>query len=137
MNSAAFLTNSTCFLSISKETILSFFIIDFLGRRDACLPPWPPPPLPPPPPAASSAAVVDAAKPRIAAAADDKDLAGDADADPEEVAEVRELAAVVIGRYRALLGRLEGDDRTELQRSLGLKVAKIEGLLTALPAAPA
>jgi hypothetical protein len=69
--------------------------------------------------------------------AEEVDLAGDADAEPEEVAEVRELAAVVIGRYRALLGRLEGDDRTELQRSLGLKVAKIEGLLTALPAAPA
>ena len=61
------------------------------------------------------------------------DLALDDDATADEIQEARVLAADVLERYSALLGQLTGDDRTEVQRSIGLKVAKIEGLLSTLP----
>lgn len=60
------------------------------------------------------------------------DLASDYDASDEEVRGARALAEDVLGRYGELLSGLEGDDKTAVQRSIGLKVAKIEGLLTAL-----
>jgi phosphopantothenate synthetase len=65
--------------------------------------------------------------------AEEIDLAGDDDATAEEIQETRDLADEVLSRYRVLLTRVEGADRTEVQRSIGLKVAKIEGLLTTLP----
>ena len=61
------------------------------------------------------------------------DLARDEDATAEEIQEARELADEVLARYSALLSRLSEDDKTEVQRSIGLKVAKIEGLLSTLP----
>jgi|GEM_PF-2647851 len=64
---------------------------------------------------------------------DEIDLASDEDATAEEIQDARSLADEVLGRYRDLLTRVDGDDKTELQRSIGLKVAKVEGLLTRLP----
>ncbi len=61
------------------------------------------------------------------------DLASDDDAGADEIREARSLADEVLGRYRDLLTRVDGDDKTQVQRSIGLKVAKIEGLLTRLP----
>jgi len=63
------------------------------------------------------------------------DLASDEDASADEIRETRSLAAGVLGRYHDLLARVDGDDKTQVQRSIGLKVAKIEGLLTRLPSA--
>ena len=65
--------------------------------------------------------------------AEEIDLARDDDATAEEIQEARELADEVLARYSALLSRLPENDRTEIQRSIGLKVAKIEGLLSTLP----
>ena len=65
--------------------------------------------------------------------ADEIDLARDDDATTEEIEEARALADEVLGRYSALLSRVTDNDRTEIQRSIGLKVAKIEGLLSTLP----
>ena len=61
------------------------------------------------------------------------DLASDEDATADEIADVRSLADAALGRYRDLISRVDGDDKTQVQRSIGLKVAKIEGLLTRLP----
>ena len=61
------------------------------------------------------------------------DLACDDDATADEIQEARTLAADVLGRYRALIGQLTGDEKTAVQRSIGLKVAKVEGLLSTLP----
>ena len=66
--------------------------------------------------------------------ADDIDVAGDDDATGRELDEVWSLADSVLGRYRALLNGLVDEDRTDIQRSVGLKVAKVEGLLSRLPA---
>ena len=63
-------------------------------------------------------------------ASEELDLAADADATAEEVAEARALATEILSRYASLLSRLDLDDKTEVQRSIGLKVAKIEALLT-------
>jgi hypothetical protein len=60
------------------------------------------------------------------------DLACDDDATADEIQEARALADDVLGRYRALLSQLTGDEKTEVQRSIGLKVAKVEGLLSKL-----
>jgi hypothetical protein len=65
--------------------------------------------------------------------AEDIDLARDDDATADEIQETRALADEVLARYSALLSRLTEDDKTEVQRSIGLKVAKIEGLLSTLP----
>lgn len=65
---------------------------------------------------------------------DEIDVASDDDATAEEVDEVWSLADSVLGRYRSLLDGLADSDKTGLQRSLGLKVAKVEGLLSRLPA---
>jgi hypothetical protein len=65
--------------------------------------------------------------------AEDIDLARDDDATADEIQEARALADEVLARYSALLSRLTEDDKTEVQRSIGLKVAKIEGLLSTLP----
>jgi alpha-D-ribose 1-methylphosphonate 5-triphosphate diphosphatase PhnM len=69
----------------------------------------------------------------LAELAEEIDLACDDDATAEEIEETRALSVEVLSRWSVLLGRTEGSDRTELQRSIGLKVAKIEGLLTRLP----
>jgi len=61
------------------------------------------------------------------------DLARDDDATADEIQETRALADGVLGRYRAFLSQLEQDDKAEVLRSIGLKVAKIEGLLSTLP----
>ena len=61
------------------------------------------------------------------------DLARDDDATADEIQEVKALADEVLARYSALLSGLTGDDKTDVQRSIGLKVAKIEGLLSTLP----
>jgi hypothetical protein len=65
--------------------------------------------------------------------AEDIDLARDDDATADEVQETRALADEVLAKYRAFLSQLTEDDKTEVQRSIGLKVAKIEGLLSTLP----
>jgi hypothetical protein len=65
--------------------------------------------------------------------AEEVDLACDDDATADEIQETRALADDVLGRYSALLSQLTGDERTEVQRSIGLKVAKVEGLLSTLP----
>tara|TARA_Y100001968_G_C19445146_1_gene764917 strand:- start:1008 stop:1268 length:261 start_codon:yes stop_codon:yes gene_type:complete len=65
--------------------------------------------------------------------AEEIDLARDDDATAEEIQEARAMADEVLAEYSALLSRLTQDDRTEVQRSIGLKVAKIEGLLSTLP----
>ncbi len=65
--------------------------------------------------------------------AEDIDLARDDDATADEIQETKALADEVLARYSALLSRLTEDDKTEVQRSIGLKVAKIEGLLSTLP----
>jgi alpha-D-ribose 1-methylphosphonate 5-triphosphate diphosphatase PhnM len=70
----------------------------------------------------------------LAELAEEIDLACDDDATAEEIEETRALAVEVLSGYSALLGRTDGSEKTELQRSIGLKVAKIEGLLTRLPA---
>jgi hypothetical protein len=71
---------------------------------------------------------------RLAAALEDAseelDLAADEDATAKEVEEARALATEVLSRYTSLLSRLDMDDKTGVQRSIGLKVAKIEALLT-------
>lgn len=64
--------------------------------------------------------------------AEEIDLARDDDATADEIQEARALADEVLARYSALLSGLAGDDKTEVQRSIGLKVAKIEGLLSTL-----
>ena len=61
------------------------------------------------------------------------DLASDEDASAEEIEDARSLADAVLGRYSDLLSRIDGDDKAQVQRAIGLKVAKIEGLLTRLP----
>ena len=65
--------------------------------------------------------------------AEEIDLARDDDATAVEIQGARALADEVLARYSALLSRLTEDDKTEVQRSIGLKVAKIEGLLSTLP----
>ena len=65
--------------------------------------------------------------------ADEIDLARDDDATAEEIHETRALADEVLGRYGAFLSRLTENDKLEVKRSIGLKVAKIEGLLSTLP----
>ena len=65
--------------------------------------------------------------------AEEIDLARDDDATADEIQEARALADEVLARYSALLSGLTGDDKTDVQRSVGLKVAKIEGLLSTLP----
>ena len=65
--------------------------------------------------------------------AEEIDLARDDDATADEIQETRMLADDVLGRYRALLSQITGDEKTEVQRSIGLKVAKVEGLLSTLP----
>ena len=65
--------------------------------------------------------------------AEEIDLARDDDATADEIQETRALADDVLGRYSAFLSGLTEDDKTEVQRSIGLKVAKIEGLLSTLP----
>ena len=65
--------------------------------------------------------------------AEEIDLARDDDATADEIQETRALADDVLGRYRALLSQIAGDEKTEVQRSIGLKVAKVEGLLSTLP----
>ena len=60
------------------------------------------------------------------------DLACDDDATADEIQEARALADDVLGRYRALLSQLTGDEKAKVQRSIGLKVAKVEGLLSKL-----
>lgn len=62
-------------------------------------------------------------------ASEELDLAADEDATAEEVEEAKALATEVISRYTSLLSRLDMDDKTEVQRSIGLKVVKIEALL--------
>jgi hypothetical protein len=63
-------------------------------------------------------------------ASEELDLAADEDATAEEVEEARALATEVLSRYTSLLSRLDTDERMEVQRSIGLKVVKIEALLT-------
>ena len=63
-------------------------------------------------------------------ASEELDLAADEDSTAEEVEEARALATEVLSRYASLLSRLDMDDKTEVQRSIGLKVVKIEALLT-------
>ena len=75
---------------------------------------------------------------RLAAALEDAseelDLAADEDVTAEEIDEARALATQVLSSYTSLLSRLDRDDKTEVQRAIGLKVAKIEALLGNLPA---
>ena len=63
-------------------------------------------------------------------ASEELDLAADEDSTAEEVEEARALATEVLSRYASLLSRLDVDDKTEVQRSIGLKVVKLEALLT-------
>ena len=61
------------------------------------------------------------------------DLARDDDASADEIQETRALADDVLGRYATFLSGLDEADKSEVKRSLGLKVAKVEGLLSTLP----
>jgi hypothetical protein len=62
-------------------------------------------------------------------ASEELDLAADEDATAEEIAEAKAMATKVISSYSSLLSRLDGDEKAEVQRAIGLKVVKIEALL--------
>ena len=52
--------------------------------------------------------------------------------DSDDVREARDVVAQVNAKYAELLASLAGDERTEAQRAIGLKVAKMTGLLSRL-----
>ncbi len=64
------------------------------------------------------------------------DLAAEDDATPEEIEKAKGLAAKLLADYDGLLKRLGPDDKINVQRTIGLKIAKIKGKLTQLPDAP-
>ena len=66
-------------------------------------------------------------------ASEELDLAADDDATAEEIAEAKALTSKVLSNYTSLLSRLDVNDKTEVQRAIGLKVVKIEALLGMLP----
>ncbi len=60
---------------------------------------------------------------------DEIELASEDDATPEVIEQARRMMADFLDQYNSLLDKLEADDKTKLQRSIGNKVERFNNSL--------
>ncbi|MBI4436539.1 MAG: hypothetical protein HY590_03900 [Candidatus Omnitrophica bacterium] len=59
-------------------------------------------------------------------------MAYEGDLEADLIAQTKQSAVDLVGKYQALLERLGPEDRLEVQRGLGLKIEKMKGMLSRL-----
>ncbi len=63
---------------------------------------------------------------------DEIELASEDDATPEVIEQARRMMADFLDQYNSLLDKLEPDDKTKVQRSIGNKVERFNNSLSKL-----
>jgi hypothetical protein len=60
---------------------------------------------------------------------DELEIAAEDDATPEQIEHAKRLMADLLDQYNSLIDDLDADDRRTAQRSIGLKIERLNGLL--------